>query len=51
VLLLRRDDQEYLILLSPNGDVILDDRIKAKDDPEAPATGPALPTTKTEPAP
>jgi flagellar protein FliO/FliZ len=48
VLLLRRDDQEYLILLSPNGDVMLDNGIKAKDEPDAAVNGPALPMTKTE---
>ena len=49
VLLIRRDDEEYLVLLSPQGDVILDDRIKVKDIPEAPISGSTFVTIKTEP--
>lgn len=52
ILLVRRDDEEYLVLLSPHGDVILDDRIKVKDVPDEPLTGMSgstFVTIKTEP--
>ena len=49
VILVRRDDEEYLVLLSPHGDVILDDRIKVKDIPEAPISNSTFVTIKTEP--
>jgi flagellar protein FliO/FliZ len=53
ILLVRRDDEEYLVLLSPHGDVILDDRIKVKDEiptelPMSNSTSTFL-TIKTEP--
>lgn len=49
VILIRRDDEEYLVLLSPHGDVILDDRLKVKDIPEAPISNSTFVTIKTEP--
>jgi flagellar protein FliO/FliZ len=49
VILLRRDDQEYLVLLSPHGDVVLDDELKVKDIPEAPLSHSTFVTIKTEP--
>ncbi|MEQ1755735.1 MAG: flagellar biosynthetic protein FliO [Micropepsaceae bacterium] len=49
IILVRRDDEEYLVLLSPHGDIILDDRIKVKDIPESPISGSTFVTIKTEP--
>ena len=49
VILIRRDDEEYLVLLSPHGDFILDDRLKVKDIPEAPISNSTFVTIKTEP--
>lgn len=49
VILVRRDDEEYLVLLSPHGDVVLDDRIKVQDIPEAPISNSTFVTIKTEP--
>ena len=49
VVLIRRDDKEYLVLLSPTGEVVLDDRIDVKDIPEAPISGSTFVTIKTEP--
>lgn len=49
VVLVRRDDKEYLILLSPTGETVLDDRIEVRDIPEAPMSGSTFVTIKTEP--
>lgn len=49
VVLIRRDDREYLVLLSPHGDTILDSDIEVKDIPEAPLSGSTFVTIKTEP--
>jgi hypothetical protein len=49
VVLLRRDDKEYLVLLSPHGDVILDDNLEVKSIPEAPLSHSTFVTIKTEP--
>ena len=53
ILLIRRDDEEYLVLLSPHGDVILDDRIKVKDEvhgeAQMPLSNSTFLTIKTEP--
>lgn len=48
VVLIRRDDREYLLLLSPQGETILDD-YEVKDIPEAPLSGSTFVTIKTEP--
>jgi len=48
VVLIRRDEREYLLLLSPQGDMILDD-YEVKDIPEAPLSGSTFVTIKTEP--
>jgi flagellar protein FliO/FliZ len=49
VVLVRRDDREYLILLSPTGETILDGDIEVKDIPDAPISGSTFVTIKTEP--
>jgi flagellar protein FliO/FliZ len=51
LVLVRRDDREYLILLSPAGEVVLDDKIEVRDIPEATITGSGstFVTIKTEP--
>lgn len=49
LILIRRDDREYLVLLSPHGDQILDDRIEVKDVQEVPLSGSTFVTIKTEP--
>lgn len=49
VVLIRRDDREYLLLLSPHGDTIIDSDIEVKDIPEAPLSGSTFVTIKTEP--
>jgi flagellar protein FliO/FliZ len=49
VVLVRLDDKEYLVLLSPSGEVVLDDRLAVKDIPEAPLSGSTFVTIKTEP--
>ena len=49
VVLIRRDDREYLVLLSPHGDTILDSDIEVQDIPEAPLSGSTFVTIKTEP--
>ena len=49
LVIVRRDDREYLILLSPHGDKILDDNIDVKDIPDVPLSGSTFVTIKTEP--
>ncbi len=49
IILVRRDDQEYLVLLSPHGEVVLDDRIPVKDLPDTPVSSSTFVTIKTEP--
>ena len=49
LILIRRDDREYLVLLSPHGEVVLDDRIPVKDIPETPVSSSTFVTIKTEP--
>jgi len=48
VVIIRRDDREYLVLLSPQGETILDD-FEVKDIPDAPLSGSTFVTIKTEP--
>lgn len=49
VVIVRRDDKEYMLLLSPHGDVVLDGKIDVKDIPEPQfAGGPTFVTIKTE---
>jgi len=49
LMLVRLDEREYLVLLSPHGDQILDDRLEVKDIPDVPLTGSTFVTIKTEP--
>jgi len=49
VVLVRRDDKEYLILLSPTGETVLEGDIEVKDIPDAPISGSTFVTIKTEP--
>jgi len=49
LVLIRRDDKEYLVLLSPHGDVILDEKLEVKSIPEAPLSHSTFVTIKTEP--
>ena len=48
LILIRRDDQEYLVLLSPHGEVVLDDRIPVKDVPAAPISSSTFVTIKAD---
>jgi flagellar protein FliO/FliZ len=48
LLLIRRDDEEYLVLLSPQGDVILGDRLKMKAVPEIQSSAPVLRAVEME---
>lgn len=49
LVLVRRDDREYLILLSPQGETVIEDNIEVKDIPDAPISGSTFVTIKTEP--
>ena len=49
VVLMRRDDKEYLILLSPTGETVLESGIDAQHPLDAPMSGSTFLTIKTEP--
>ena len=49
LILVRRDDREYLILVSPTGETIIDGDIEVKDFPDSPVSGSTFVTIKTEP--
>jgi flagellar protein FliO/FliZ len=49
LLLVRRDDAEYLVLLSPQGDLVLDRRLKARGTTEEALASSTFVTIKTEP--
>ncbi|MCE9520878.1 MAG: flagellar biosynthetic protein FliO [Alphaproteobacteria bacterium] len=49
LVLVRRDNKEYLILLSSTGETVLEGGIEANDIPDAPMSGSTFVTIKTEP--
>jgi len=49
VVIVRRDDKEYVILLSPHGETVLESGIEVNDIPEPPMSGSTFVTIKTEP--
>lgn len=48
LVLVRRDDKEYLILLSPTGETVLESGIDVRDHHDAPMSGSTFLTIKTE---
>jgi len=49
LVLVRRDDKEYLILLSSTGETVIEGDIEVKDFPDSPVSGSTFVTIKTEP--
>ena len=49
LVLVRRDDKEYLILLSPSGETVLESGIDVRHPLDAPMSGSTFLTIKTEP--
>jgi flagellar protein FliO/FliZ len=49
LVLVRRDDKEYLILLSPTGETVLESGVDARLGLDAPMSGSTFLTIKTEP--
>lgn len=49
VVLVRRDDREYLILLSPSGETVLEGDMDAKDIVGAPPSSATFLTIRTDP--
>lgn len=49
IVIVRRDDKEYLILLSPHGETLLEGAIDVNDISESSMSGSTFVTIKTEP--